>query len=484
MPLLFLILNFLLLFFPQLPGGSCGCEDKPQVNTLAAVNGTKITKAELGVDAQNKISQLQGEVIKARESELDRQINRLLLETEARKRGITAEQLLLLEVVGKVPDPTEAEIQAFYDERKQAFGKDLKRVRPQIIQFIRSEREALEAMRLSNSLKATANLIINIPRVTPPANEFELSRVFATVNGRTITSRDIEASLQPLILKVQQQVYLVRKEDLDLRINDLLLDQEARKRNIAPSALLTGEVRGKLPIITDQQARSFYDQNKPKFKYDFSEVKLQIIEYLTAQEERKLANAFAAQLRENSAVQIYLTPPESPAFKIDIADQPTRGNLSAKVTVVEFTDFECQACAKEQFDFERLILEFGAQVRFVVRDFPLAQHPNALRAALAAEAAREQGKYWEYVSVLYANQLALQDIDLKKYASQLSLDRTRFDAALDNKTFNGKVQRDIQDGTKLGVFTVPVFFVNGQQVTDYSYQSLKTAIQTALNRSN
>jgi len=463
-------------------GGACGCEDKPQVNTLAVVNGVKIVKQELGSEAQNTITQLQAEVIKARETELNRQVNNLLLATEAKKRGLTVQQLLQIEVFGKVTDPTEAETEAFYKERKQHIAESYKTIRPQIVSLIRSEHEQLEALRLSNSLRAAANLVVLIPNVTPPANQEDLNRVFVTVNGQAITSRDIEDALLPLVFRVQLQVYNVRKQDLDLRINDMLLEQEAKKRDKTPTELLENEVSSKMPIITDQQAKVFYDQNKEKIHESFDDVKLPIVKLLTGREEQKITNAFAMRLRENAAVQIYLTPPESPVFNISTFDQPTRGNPKALVTVVEFTDLECPGCAQEYPELEKLITEFGAQVMFVVRDFPLKQHTNALPAAIAAEAAREQNKYWEYVSLLYSHQSALKPDDLKSYASQLGLDRQRFDIALTNPLLSDRVQRDITDGNKLAIAATPTFFVNGRLVEDPSYASLKSAIETALKR--
>ena len=475
-----LLLNLFVTLAPQFGGGICGCEDKPQVNTLAVVNGVKISKQELGSDAQNKISLLQSQVITARGAELDLQVTSLLLDAEAKKRGISSEQLIQIEVLAKIPAPTEAEALAFYKERKQHIGESFKTVRPQIIALIKSERERLEVLRYVNSLRAAANIVVLIPNVTPPAGEEELNRVFVTVNGHAITSRDIESSLAPLIFNVQQQVYKVRKDDLDLRINDILLEQEAKRRNLLPEDLLLREVRSRLPIITDQEAKTFYDQNRSKFRDDFDKVKFQIIQYLLGVEQQRLVDAFAAQLRQNAAIQIYLTPPDSPSFRIAIDDQPTRGNPAAQVTVVQFTDFENPDGPKQYAEFEKLISEFGARVKFVVRDCPLTQHQNAIRAAEAAEAARDQGRYWEYAALLYANQSALQEDDLKRYASQLGLDRRKFDAAVDSRIFSSRVQRDIKEGTKLGLTSLPAYFLNGRLVTNNSYEGLKAAIQAAL----
>jgi protein-disulfide isomerase len=477
------VLLFILTFFFQLFGGACGCEDKPQVNTLAVVNGIKITKPELGTEAQNKTSLLQNEVIKAREAELDLQINQMLLEAEAKRRGLSPAQLVQLEVVERVVIPTDAEAEEFYKQRKERMPDDFKKVKPQIIALIKSERERIEAMKFAAMLRGTAVISVTTSTATPPANEQELNRVFARVNNRTITSRDIEESLKPLIYSVQEQVYAARKLDLDMRINDLLLEQEAKRQNKTPEALLSSVIRTRLPIITDQQAKAYYDSNKANLDGGFDKLKLQIVGYLTQLEEQKLTTAYATQLRQNAAVQIYLTPPEPPTFKIAVDDQPTRGNPNAKVIVVQFTDFECAVCARQQSVLDRLVNEFETQVKFVVRDYPLPQNQHAQKAAEAAEAARDQGKYWEYVAVLYAHQSALKVENLKLYASQLGLDRAKFDAALDSGRYNAQVQRDVSDGNKIGVSGAPAFFVNGRRLVDLTYEGLKAAIEKAL-RSN
>jgi protein-disulfide isomerase len=126
------------------------------------------------------------------------------------------------------------------------------------------------------------------------------------------------------------------------------------------------------------------------------------------------------------------------------------------------------------------VSEFGDRVRLVMRDFPLSQHANARKAAEAAEAAREQGKYWEYVGVLFRNQSALGIDKLKQYASELGLDRARFDASLNSGKFAEKVQRDVVDGRRLGINGTPTLYINGKRVPDNSYESVKTAIESAL----
>jgi protein-disulfide isomerase len=133
---------------------------------------------------------------------------------------------------------------------------------------------------------------------------------------------------------------------------------------------------------------------------------------------------------------------------------------------------------------EEVVKEFGDKVKLVVRNFPLGQHTHAFKAAEASEAAREQGKYWEYASILFSNQKALEIDKLKEYATRVGLDRAKFDAALDSGRFAGNVKRDLADGDKIGVDSTPSVFINGKRTRDRTKEGLKTAIEAALKDGN
>ncbi|HEX8475104.1 MAG TPA: thioredoxin domain-containing protein [Pyrinomonadaceae bacterium] len=474
----------------------CGCEAKPVPDVLAVVNGIKITKTDISAETQQQIKQLQQQVVDARKRELDLTINSRLLEAEAKKRGVTSTKFLEQEIVSKAKPPTDAEAQAFFDQNKaqiqQAVGQQLGKapasvaftdVKDRLVEYLSDQRQREEAKNLADRLRAAAQVKVLIPTPTPPATPADRARVLATVNGQNITSGDIEDNLRPLIFEVQERVYQLRNRDVELKINDTLLEQEAQKRKVTTKALLDTEVATKIPTVTDVQAQTFYDQNKDRINGAFPQVKQQIIQYLQEDEERKAQTAFAEQLRRAASVQTFISAPEPPVYNIATDDQPIKGNPTATVTLVEFTDYQCPSCARVHPVLETIATEYADRLKIVVRDYPLTQHANAFKAAEAAEAAREQGKYWEYTSILFKNQSALEVAKLKEYATQLGLDRQKFDAALDSGRFADKVQRDIQDGNRVGVNGTPTLFVNGRRVNGNSYEALKTAIDAALRNS-
>ena len=304
----------LLLYTTLLQAPNCGCEQKPELNVLAVVNGVKIARKDLSIDTLTQVSLAQDTVIVARSRQLELKINDLLLEAEAKRRGITTAQLFELEVTSKVVPPTEAEAKVIYEQkndRTQSFNN----VKNNIIAQLRIEREALRVRVFASSLRAGAAITVANTQVTPPTNEAELERVFANVNGVNITSSDIETSLLPMIFQVQQQVYAFRKRDVDLRINDLLLDYESKRLGATPQALINQHVNTKVQIITEEQARAFYNANKAQLNGRFSDLKPMIVQHLMQQEQQKALSEYAEQLRKESAVQIYLTEPKPPNLR-------------------------------------------------------------------------------------------------------------------------------------------------------------------------
>ena len=463
----------------------CGCEAQAPPDTLAVVNGVQISKKEIEEVLKDRIQELQRQVIDARKRELDLQINTRLLDAEARRRGISIVKLVESEISSKVVQPTEADAQAFYDLNKSRIEGQFTAVKAEVLRYLLDQRRAELSSALAKRLRAQARveILVSGDKVTPPATPAERARLFATVNGSRITSGDIEDALLGSISNLQDQVYELRKLQLDTRINDILLEQEAVKRSTSPTVLFQAEVRAKMRELTDADAEKFYQENKERITGAFEQVKGQILQYLRDQEKENAEKSFADSLRKTATIQVFLTPPDSAVFKIAVENQPFKGPATAPVTIVEFTDFQCPSCALTQPVLEEIVTEFNGKVKLVVRDFPLDQHTFALKAAEAAEAAREQGKYWEYAAVIFKNQTALEIDKLKEYATHVGLDRKRFDAALDSGKFSDHVQQDLQDGYKLGVNSTPTVFINGRKIKDRTRESLRSAVEAALKES-
>jgi protein-disulfide isomerase len=144
------------------------------------------------------------------------------------------------------------------------------------------------------------------------------------------------------------------------------------------------------------------------------------------------------------------------------AHDHAQGAGDAVVTLVEYGDYQCPHCGRAYPIVKEVQRQLGAQLRFVFRNFPLNQiHPNAQHAAEAAEAAGVQGRFWEMHDMLFENQHALLDGNLRDYAAALGLDRERFDGDLAGHVHAARVRKDFLSGVKSGVNGTPTFFING-----------------------
>ena len=126
---------------------------------------------------------------------------------------------------------------------------------------------------------------------------------------------------------------------------------------------------------------------------------------------------------------------------------------------------------------------FPGKIRFVVRDFPLESiHENGIRAALAANAANAQGKYFEYTEILYTHQDTLDDASLKKYAADLGLNAKQFELDFNSEKTSAEVRKDMADGEAYGIDSTPTIFINGAKSRDLSVEGFKAAIERALKQ--
>lgn len=140
------------------------------------------------------------------------------------------------------------------------------------------------------------------------------------------------------------------------------------------------------------------------------------------------------------------------------------GEASAPIEIVEYGDFQCPNCGDAFYVIKKIEEVFGNQVRFIFRNFPLSEsHQYAKVAALAAEAAGVQGKYWEMHDAIFENQDQLNEDLLYELAQKISLDVAQFEKDVQSSALNEKVETDFESGMRSGVSGTPSFFVNGQK---------------------
>jgi protein-disulfide isomerase len=448
---------------------------------IAVLNGQTITTAEIDPKVRAELEALDARIAEARRQVLELQINTLLLQSEAAKRGIAPQQLFELEIAKKITEPSPAEIDKFIqDNRDQIAETDPAAVRQRVVGYLKGEREAKITDDFLKRLRA-AYPVVNVASTTAALPS---ATVIVTVGGRPITAGIIDERLKPIIYKLRLNSYQLAKQALDLAVNDLLLVAEANRRNVPPEEIVRKEISEKVQAPTEAEVAKFYSENKARIPGELATVSNEIASYLQEQTRQRLEQELSGRLRSGANIRLLISEPAVPVQVISADDDPTRGDPSAAVTIVEFTDFQCPSCAAMQPILDEVQKIYGNKVKLVVRDFPLAMHANARKAAEAANAANAQGKFFEYASLLFKRQNALDVASLKKYASELGLDRAQFDAALDGGKFAAEIKHDMDDGDIYGVDSTPAIFVNGMVLTEMSLEALRALIDKRLAAAN
>jgi len=156
------------------------------------------------------------------------------------------------------------------------------------------------------------------------------------------------------------------------------------------------------------------------------------------------------------------------------------GNASASAYLVEFSDFQCPSCKAVKPIVDKVVQQYKDRLIFGYRHFPLDQHPFAVPAALAAEAADKQGKFWEMYDALFAGQEKLSDSFILETATSLGLDISQFNSDLANAALKDKVEKDRTDGLRFGVDATPTFYLNGKKLILTSFNDLEKEVVNVL----
>jgi len=287
----------------------------------------------------------------------------------------------------------------------------------------------------------------------------------AVVNGEPISMEQVESAIGAPLAKLEEQIYVLKRRRLDALILERLLAKEAAKRGISVRALLVAEVDAKADAVTDEELdAAVKKQRAAQPGAEEATLHNEAKSHLRLQKVAARRQAFLASLRADANVVVELQPP--PVYRADVGTPSgaSKGPSTAPVTLVEFQDFHCPFCRQVQPTLFQIAARYGDRVRLVFRDFPIDElHPKARRVHEAARCALDQGKFWEFHDVIYTN--AKDDEDLVNLARRADLDIDAFSLCVADRRHQADVQRDIDDGLRVGVTGTPSFFINGRPVS-------------------
>lgn len=410
-----------------------------------AAAGKQFTSTSLDPKLREAWQNLPTTLTASKKQFIEIETNNILLETEAAQRKIMADELYKTEIKDKVPDPSDEQIKKIYEINKDALGgKTLDEVRSQIVDFLRRKPEQEIYDKFVASLRAKYKVT---PGKDVTNSNLKPSDVLAAVGERQLTVERFEKIYKPKLYEIEMAIFDAVSENLENLIQTEMLNVEAAEQKISSGDILAREIGDKM--------RDFSDE-----------------------ERERLQTALRNRLFSKYKVKILIEEPTPPVQNISTENEPSKGKADAPVTIVMFSDFQCSACSGFYPVLKSVMAEYPDKIRFVVRDFPIVNlHKDAFQAALAANAANRQGKFFEYKELLYNNQDRLDAESLRKYAAEVGLDLKKFEADMKDEKLAEEVRQDKTDGERYGISGTPTIFVNGVKVVTLSARSLRKAIE-------
>jgi protein-disulfide isomerase len=179
-------------------------------------------------------------------------------------------------------------------------------------------------------------------------------------------------------------------------------------------------------------------------------------------------------------VEAKLPDDRGAVYNLHAGDSPVRGPKDARVTIVEFSDFQCPYCAGLQETLDRILKTFPRDVKLVYKQYPLNIHQYARQAAAASLAAHAQGRFWPLHDKMFQNFTAINEENIKRWAKESGLNMAEFEKAMQSGRYEPLIQKDIADGAAAKVLGTPTIFVNGRRLQERSFEAFRKAVQDEL----
>lgn len=288
----------------------------------------------------------------------------------------------------------------------------------------------------------------------------------ALIGGDVLTVDELNKGVEMDLYEAEMKVYEIQMNRIRQVAIEKFMAQDPNSKGLTNDQYLEKYVVSKVNISNKDIDKFIAEKNVPK-EHVNEELRGRVKEFLAREKKADALEMWLAEKTKKSPIEVYIKEPKRPVFDVAVGDAPTWGSADAKVTVVEFSDFQCPFCSKGAEVLKQLKDKYGKSIKVVFKHYPLPFHSNAAKAAEASMCAYEEDKnlFWKMHDTMFANQGNLQIEGLKELATKAGVKKT--DAFMDCLTsgkYKARVDADMKQGSDLGVKSTPTFFVNGQMV--------------------
>jgi protein-disulfide isomerase len=287
--------------------------------------------------------------------------------------------------------------------------------------------------------------------------------VFALVNGKEVKGKDVLDKVKTELAEIKKSEYEIKRRATEEGVQQLILEEEAKKQGTTVDKLYSQFDALRDVEVTKEEVKEFLKGRLVEEQKLSKQERESIPQIIKTQRVYDARQKYIGELRQKANVQFKIPKPPEERFDVGVGSYDFVGGAKAKVTIVEFSDFQCPFCAEGRKRVEVLEDKYGDKIKIYFRNFPLeTRHPQAFGAAVAGACASDQKRFWDFHNYLFDHQEKLDQKHLLTYAETIKLDAKAFAECLKSGSKEALVRADLTDGMKLSVTSTPTFFVNGR----------------------
>jgi protein-disulfide isomerase len=287
--------------------------------------------------------------------------------------------------------------------------------------------------------------------------------VVAKAGDDLIAEKDFLKGIESDLYEAEMKVYEIKFARLQSMLLEKFMNADPNKKNLSNDEFLAKYISKGVAVTPKEIEKFIADRQIPKEQLN-PEINERIKQYIEMEHKKEAVDKWLAEKVNKSKVEVYIKKPTRPVFEVNVAGAPSKGSADAKVTIVEYSDFQCPFCSKAAKTVEEIEKKYGSKVRIVFKNYPLPFHSQAKMAASAALCANEQNvKYfWKMHDAMFLDQTKLDRDNLIASAKKAGVKEAEFIKCLDTNAHMAKVDADINEGQALSIKSTPTFFINGK----------------------
>lgn len=290
--------------------------------------------------------------------------------------------------------------------------------------------------------------------------------VSAKVLGEEISEAELLKGIESDVYEAESKVHEIKMNRLRALAMEKIMAKDPRKKDLSNEQYLDKFIiKGKKSSAGDVE--KFIKEKGIPAEQVNDDIRGRVSQFLDMEIKRKAVETWMDEQLAKNPVEVYLVKPQRPVFDVKTKDALSQGPADAKVTFVEYSDFQCPFCGKAHSEVvKELKKRYKGKVRFVMKHYPLPFHNFAKGASEAALCAGEQDseKAWKLIDFMFENQSKLDNTNLIEFAKKSGLKAPEFTKCIETHAMASKVEADMAEGTNLGIKSTPTFFVNGQMI--------------------